>query len=409
MTRTDVTIADYFTPAARTNPYAIAKALRESAPFHATPQGLQLVTRYADCATILHDPHFGHGYGEGLNTLRPTVDPDEVFGSFLRMDPPDHTRLRRLVVKAFNHKAVMALRPRIQAITDAFVDRLLADGGADLVSELSYPLPLTIVSEMLGAPAADHPQFLRWSAAIARGQDPDELLTDEEIAARATALREFAAYFRAYIARKRAEPAVDLVSQLAAVEEEGDALTERELLDICVVLLVAGHETTANLLSNSVLNLLLHPEQAELLRARPELLPDAVDELVRYDPPVQMSLRVTLADQEVSGHRFRRGEAALILHASAHRDPSAFPRPDELDVTRFAGQPAASRHVAFGTGIHYCIGANLARLEGEVVIGTLLRRVPSLELAPSARAGVRYQPHVALRGPRELPVRVGAR
>lgn len=407
MTRTDVTIADFFTPAARANPYPIANALRESAAFHATPQGLQLVTRYADCAAILYDPHFGHGYGEGINTLRPTVDPDEVFGSFLRMDDPDHLRLRLLVAKAFTQRTVLALRPRIQAITDAFVDRLLAEGELDLVSELSFPLPLTIVCEMLGVPSADHPQFLVWSAAIARGQDPDELLTDEEIAARATALREFAAYFRAYIARRRAAPAGDLVSELAAVVDGGDRLTERELIDMCTLLVAAGHETTANLLSNSVLNLLLKPDQAELLRARPDLLPDAVDELVRYDPPVQMSLRVTLADHEVSGHQFRRGEAALILHASAHRDPTAFADPEELNVTRFTGQPAATRHVAFGTGIHYCIGANLARLEDEVVVGTLLRRVPSLRLAKQARAGVDYLPHVALRGPRELRVRVG--
>jgi cytochrome P450 len=407
MTSIDVTVADFFTPAARANPYPIANALRESAALHATPQGLQLVTRYADCAAIMYDPHFGHGYGEGLNTLRPTVDPDEVFGSFLRMDPPDHTRLRRLVVKTFNQKTVLALRPRMQAIVDAFIDRLLADGGIDLVSELSFPLPLTIISELLGVPAADHPQFLIWSAAIARGQDPDELLTDEEIAARATALREFADYFGAYIARRRAAPQGDLVSALAAVEEEGDMLTERELLDICVLLLVAGHETTANLLSGSVLNLLRHPEQAELLRTRPDLLPHAIDEFVRYDPPVQMSLRVTLADHEVAGHLFRRGEAALILHASAHRDPAAFANPDELNVTRFTGQPAATRHIAFGTGIHYCIGANLARLEDEVLVGTLLRRVPSLQLAPKARAGVDYHPHVALRGPRELLVQVG--
>ncbi len=407
MTSTDVTIADYFAPATRNNPYPVAKALRESAPLHATPQGLQLVTRYGDCALILRDPHFGHGYGEGLNPLRPTVEPDEVFGSFLRMDPPDHTRLRRLVVKAFNHKTVLALRPRMQALTDAFVGRLLADGGIDLVSELSFPLPLTIISEMLGVPAADHAQFLTWSAAIARGQDPDELLTAQEIEARATALREFTAYFRAYIARRRAEPAGDLVSALAAVEEAGDALTERELIDICILLLAAGHETTANLLSNSVLNLLLHPEQAELLRARPELLPDAIDELVRYDPPVQMSLRVALAEHEVAGHQFRRGEAALILHASAHRDAAAYPDPDRLDVRRFAGQPAATRHVAFGTGMHYCIGASLARLEGEVVVGTLLRRVPSLRLAAQSRDQVKYHPHVALRGPRELFVQAG--
>jgi len=407
MTSTDVTVADFFAPATRVNPYPVLRALRESAALHATPQGLQLVTRYADCATILHDPHFGHGYGEGLNTLRPTVDPDEVFGSFLRMDPPDHTRLRRLVAKAFTPKTVAALRPRMQAITDAVVDRLLADGGIDLVAELSFPLPLTIICEMLGVPAADHLQFLIWSAAIARGQDPDEMLTDEEIAARATAMREFAAYFRAYVARRRAIPTDDLVSVLAAVEEGGDTLTERELLDICVLLLVAGHETTANLLSNSVLALLRHPEQAELLRTRPDLLPIAIDELVRYDPPVQVSLRVTLADQEVAGHLFRRGEAALILHGSAHRDETVFANPDELNVTRFAGQPAATRHIAFGTGIHFCIGAHLARLEDEVVLETLLRRAPSLQLAPRAHAGVDYHPHIALRGPRELPVQVG--
>ena len=407
MTTTEFTIADFLNPVARANPYPIANALRESAALHATPLGLQLVTRYADCATILYDPHFGHGYGEGLNTLRPTVDPDEVFGSFLRMDPPDHTRLRRLVAKAFNHKTVAAWRPRMQAITDAFVDRLLADGGIDLVPELSFPLPLTIISEMLGVPASDHEQFLVWSAAIARGQDPDELLSAQEIAARATALREFAAYFRAYIARRRAAPAGDLVSELAAVMDGGDTLTERELIDMCTLLVAAGHETTANLLSNSMLALLRHPEQAKLLQARPDLVPDAIDELVRYDPPVQMSLRVTLAEHEVAGHRFRRGEAALILHASAHRDPAAFANPEELDVTRFVGQSAATRHVAFGTGMHYCIGANLARLEGEVVVGTLLRRVPSLELAPAARAAVAYHPHVAVRGPAELPVQVG--
>lgn len=396
-----VTAADLFTAVTRADPYAVLGALRAAAPFHPTPKGLQLVTRFADCATILGDPHFGHGYGEGINTLRPTVDPAEVFGSFLGMDPPDHTRLRKLVATAFTPRMIAGLRPRAQELADAAVERLLADGGLDLVTDLAFPLPLTLICEMLGVPAVDHQLFLGWSAAIARGQDPDELLSAAEIAARAAAMREFAAYFAAHIAQRRRAPQDDLVSRLAAVEQDGDVLSERELLDCCVLLLVAGHETTANLISNSMLALLRHPAQAALLRADPALVPAAVDELVRYDPPVQIGLRVTLADQEVSGHRFRRGDAALILFGSAHRDPAAFERPDELDVRRFVGRPAAGRHIAFGTGIHFCIGAHLARMEDEVVVGTLLRRVPGLRLATDQ---VGYRPNVSLRGPHALPV-----
>jgi hypothetical protein len=400
---------DIFDPALRADPYSGFRKLRETAPIYRTPGGLFVLTRFADCATVLDDHRWGHGYAEGLNPLRPGVNPDDVFGAFLRMDPPDHTRLRRLVSKAFTPKVIATLRQRIAELSGSMVGDLIASGGGDVVAALAYPLPLTIICEMLGVPPEDEDLFRDWSSALARGTDPDELLTQQEIAARAAALTGFAEYFRGHVASRRANPTDDLVSQLAAVEENGDVLTEREMLDTCVLLLAAGHETTANLISNGVLALARNPDQADLLRAQPDLMPAAVEEILRYDAPVQIALRVALRDCQLDGREFHRSEAVMLLLGAANRDPAAFADPERFDVARFtegAGAGAsAKRHLAFGFGIHFCLGAYLARLEAEMVLGALLGRTTAVTLAADPPP---YRPHLGLRGVASLPVQLTA-
>jgi unspecific monooxygenase len=308
------------------------------------------------------------------------------------MDPPDHTRLRRLVSKAFTARLIERLRPRIEQV----VQELLADasGEVDLIRALAYPLPVILISELLGVPAQDRDRFKGWSDALARGLDPDFLLPAADIAERDQARLEFAAYFQELSALRRSDPRDDLLSALVAVSDGGDALTEQELLATCILLLVAGHETTVNLIGNGALALLRHPDQLAWLRTHPEAVPAAIEELLRYDPPVQLTLRTALQDTELAGATIKRGELVLLLTGAANRDPTVFEDPDRLDLQR-----AASGHLSFGLGIHFCLGAPLARLEGEIALAALLRRDITL-----AGGDLAYRDNLVLRGLARLPV-----
>jgi hypothetical protein len=279
-------LIDLFNPANRADPYPACRALREAGPLHRTPLGLYLATRHADCVSVLQNTAWSHA--NEAAQMHPTIAaedaPQELPTSFLWMDPPDHTRLRGLVSRAFTPKIVAGLRPRIEQLVGELVDGALAAGEFDLIQRIAYPLPLTIVCELVGVPAKDHATVQRWSQWLARGFDPEVLLPPEAADQRSAAARDFMAYFRELIDERKRNPADDLLSALATVEDNGDTLTETELLATCVTTLVAGHETTVNLVANGILALVRNPDQFELLKEQPELIESAVEEMLRYDP-----------------------------------------------------------------------------------------------------------------------------
>jgi cytochrome P450 len=290
----------------------------------------------------------------------------------LNRDGDDHRRLRRLVTKAFTPKVVEQLRPRIQAIADELLDAVEARGSMDLSAEYAFPLPITVIAELLGVPTADQRRFEAWSNAIITPAIEPEAL--ERFFGQ---MGEFVAYLTDLFAARRADPQDDLVSALLAARDESDALTEEEVFGTVVLLIVAGHETTVGLIGNAVVNLLSHPDQLELVRADPSLIPGAVEEVLRYEGPVERTLnRWAATDVELRGQTIRRGEVVIAILGSADRDAERFPDPDRLDVQR-----EDTRHLAFGRGSHYCLGAPLARLEAEIALETLFRRLPNLRLA----------------------------
>jgi cytochrome P450 len=316
----------------------------------------------------------------------------------LDRDPPDHTRLRSLVSTAFTPRVVEGLRPRIQQIVDDLITRAEAAGGMDVIEEFAYPIPVNVICEMLGVPVADHERFRGWSLDIARGLDSIWLPPDSEIPRRSAASRHaISDYFRGLIAQRRASPRSDLLSALIAAEAAGDKLSEEELVATCILLLIAGHETTVNLIGNGMLALLRHPAELRRLRESPGLITSAVEELLRYDGPVQRTARVASADATIGGRTIAKGDMVMPFIAAADRDPAQFPEPDRLDLSR-----SDNRHIAFGWGIHFCLGAPLARIEGQIAIDALVRRLPGLELATHEPE---YRQSLTLRGLKTLPVK----
>lgn len=393
------------------DPWPVYEEIRRTSPVHRSPRGFWVLARHRDCLGVLRDRRASadgtkvdpaqapEGFGadrEGSRVLSDMLKVEQDNRPFLFRDPPDHTRLRGLVSQAFTPRMVEGLRPRTEEIVTELVDRALEAGGMDAVAEFSYPLPVRIICDMLGVPAGDQERFQGWSAALARGLDPEFLLTDEVRMERAGALLSFAEYFFALVAERRASPGPDLLSQLTLAEQEGDRLSEGELLSTAILLLVAGHETTVNLISGGLLALLSHPDQLGRLRADPSLARSAVEELLRYVSPVQLTGRVLTEDLEVEGEVLGRGQFALLLLGSANRDPDAFSDPEGLDL----GRPD-NRHLGFGFGLHHCLGAPLARLEAQVALTELIRRASVIDLATDR---VRYRTNVVLRGLAELPV-----
>jgi cytochrome P450 len=384
-------------PALLPNPYPVYAGLREASPFAEFDGAFVVAATHADCSAVLRDPRASSERGRSL--LAPPTE-DRSMPSFLSLDPPDHTRLRRLVSKAFTARVIAGLEPRIRAIsTELLTAAGQAGNSFDLVSDLAYPLPVQIISELLGVPANDHHKFAGWSQRLAQSLQPAFGMSAEEAEERTIVTRaareEFAAYFRELIATRRAAPAGDLLSELIKAEDEGQRLTEDELIATCVLLLVAGHETTVGLISNAVLALLRHPDQLAALGADPGLAAGAVEETLRYDAPVQMTGRIGRDGIMVGDITVPDGGVILMLLAAAGRDPAVFAEPDVFDIRR--GNAAA--HLAFAAGPHFCLGAPLARLEATVALQELTRRVTGAELADLA-----YKPNVNLRGPRRLIV-----
>jgi cytochrome P450 len=373
----------------RENPYPLYRHLHATAPvqWNDVLEAWTLV-RYADVVFSLTDPRFSAD-----RTVQP-ADSSWVAKSMLVSDPPDHTRLRALVQKAFTPRMIDQLRPRIIAIIGELLERVAErDGQFDLIADLAYPLPVVVIAELLGVPPEDRSVFHDWSSVLAASLDP---LVSADLMARVFPAREaLHAYLRGIIAERRREPRSDLISALVRVEERGDVLSEPELVVMCTLLLIAGHETTVNLIGNGLLALLRHRDQLERLQRSPELLGSAVEELLRFDSPVQLTGRLLRQPVEIGGHALQAGDWVLPLLGAANHDPAQFVHPEELDLAR-----NPNPHVAFGRGIHFCLGAPLARVEGQLAIGALLRRFPKLELAGEPVR--RHQ--ITLRGLGSLPV-----
>jgi cytochrome P450 len=386
---------DPFDPAFRADPYPVYRKLLAAGPVTRTPLGLWAVMGHRECSAVLRDPRFGHGDGQ-LVASQFTKDADgNTVRPFIFADPPDHTRIRSLVTKAFSARMVQRLRPRAeQLVTELLAAAGAADGAVDLMSALAYPLSDSLIGELLGVPHGDQERFRGWSKALGRGLDPDALLPPGEIERREHARAQFHEYFTTMAADRRAKPGEDLVSALVAVEEAGDTLTETELVITCTLLLSAGYATTVNLIGNGALALLRNPGQLGWLRANPGHAPAAIEELLRYDPPVQMIARVALEDAAVGDATVAAGEPVLLLIGAANRDPAVYADPDRLDLTR---EP--NRNLGFGLGIHFCVGAPLARLTAQVAIGMLAR----LEIEPAIR-DPRHNENLIMRGLAELPV-----
>ena len=391
----------------RTDPYRVYRELRDTEPVHRDPASeTWLVTRHADVQAVLRRPDVwsnDHRKARSHHRWRETMGipeaADELFSNVLLfMDPPDHTRIRNLVGKAFTPKRVQALRPRVESILDGLLEPLLDAGEGDVLSELAYPFPVTVICELLGVPVADRDLFRNRTRELAVILEWE--LGPEQLMGAASAAMAFASYFLPLFEERRREPRDDLVSALVAAEEQGDVLSPAELLTTCILLFTAGHETTMNLIGNGLLALLRHPDQLARVRDDPAIVRNAVDELLRYDSPVQLTARTALVDAEVGGRTIPAGDQAVALLGAANRDPDVFEAPDRLDL----GRTNANHHVSFGAGHHFCLGAALARLEGEVAFPRLLDAA-DLELVGEPR----WRPTATLRGLSALPVRLSRR
>ncbi|MGI5526593.1 cytochrome P450 [Streptomyces syringium] len=394
---------DPWSPRFIADPYPGYERLRAAGRVHwFEPSRQWLVPHHEDVRTLLRDRRLGRTYlhrfsHEDFGRPDPPAahEPFHVLNGngLLDLEPPDHTRIRRLVAKAFTPRTAPNLAPVVARLARGLVDGLLAEGGGDLIGALAEPLPVAVIAEMLGIPEADRGLLRPWSAAICGMY---ELNPDEEKARRAVrASLDFSAYLRELIAARRARPGDDLITALVHAHDEGDRLTEQEMVSTCVLLLNAGHEATVNATGNGWWALFRHPDQLAALRADPGLLPGAVEELMRYDTPLQLFERWVLDDIEIAGTVIPRGSEVALLFGSANRDPARFPDPDRLDVTR-----ADNPHLSLGAGIHYCLGAPLARLELITSFGELLRRSPRLRLT----AKPQWKPGFVIRGLRELLV-----
>ncbi|MCK1737606.1 cytochrome P450 [Bradyrhizobium sp. 138] len=384
------------------DPYPHYDRLRTVDPVHVTPFGQFVTSRHADVSLVMRDRRFGKDFVERSKRRYSDKIMDEpVFRSMshwmLQADPPDHTRLRGLVVKAFTARRVEDMRPRIQEIVDQAIDAVIDRGHMDLIENFAFRLPVTIICEMLGIPEDHREVFYKSSRDGGRLLDPVPLSADEIKKGNEGNLMA-QMYFQQLFELRRKNPGDDLTTQLVQAEEDGNKLTNEELTANIILLFGAGHETTVNLIGNGLLALHRNPDQLALLKARPELMVGAIEEFLRYDSSVQMTGRVALEDiDDLGGKRIPKGETVLCLLGSANRDPAVYPdRPDRLDVTRQNVKP-----LSFGGGIHFCLGAQLARIEAEIAMATLLRRLPDLRIDDVENP--EWRPTFVLRGLKRLP------
>lgn len=395
---------DLMSPAAKANPYPTFSLVRSDDPIHAmnmeNGRTTWFITRYEDALAILKDQRFIKDFRRLLTPEQREQAQGNLFTMMnthmLSFDPPDHTRLRALVNISFTPRLVEQWRERVQAIANELINAIEQQGERefDLIDEFAFPLPIIVITEMLGVPTEDRASFREWSNALLDGTgDPESFQKVRE------QMGEFTLYIRNLIATKRQQPGDDLIGRLLVAEADGDKLNETEMLAMIFLLLVAGHETTVNLIGNSTLALLQNPTQKQLLVEKPSLMKNAVEEFLRFHSPVAVGTgRWVGEDLEFGGKQMRRGDSVVVGLAAANHDPAEFAQPDDLDITR-----QENRHLAFGMGIHYCLGAPLARMEGQIAIGTLLRRLPNLRLAVPAEELV-WRPSMLLLGVSKLPV-----
>ena len=406
MTATPQTLLrDLLEPGHRAHPYPIYRQLREHGPLQLPDSNLVVFSSFADCDEVLRHPSSCSDRLKSTAAQQAIAAGQEArpFGTpgFLFLDPPDHTRLRKLVSKAFSPKVVRGLEPDIAALVDGLLDKVGAEGRLEIIADLAYPLPVAVICRLLGVPIEDEPKFSWASALLAQGLDPFIAFTGQPqgFEERLEAGLWLRGYLRDLLRLRRADPGEDLMSGLIAVEEAGDQLTEEEIVATCNLLLIAGHETTVNLIANGALALLRHPEHWAALGQDSSRASAIIEETLRYDPPVQLVSRVAGEDMNIGeqGVRVPKGDTMLLLLAAAHRDPAVIERPDEFNPTR-----DSVRHLAFGLGPHFCLGAPLARLEATVALSALTKRFPNARLAKEPA----YKPNVTLRGVADLVVAV---
>lgn len=383
-------------PANRADPYRLCAQFRDRGPLQLPDANLAVFLSYRDCDEVLRHPSSS---SENANSTvakqqaeAGTAPPRQGPPGFLFLDPPDHTRLRKLVSKAFAPRVVSALQPDIRSLVDGLLDRVAEKGQFEVVEDFAYPLPVAVICRLLGVPLEDEPQFSRASALLAQALDPFSTITGvpaevaNERQQAGTWLRD---YFHGLIDKRRSRPGEDLLTGLIAVEESGDQLTEEEIVSTCNLLLIAGHETTVNLIGNAVLAMLRNPGQWAALGADSDRAPAIVEETLRYDPPVQLAGRIALADMVIGGIEVPAGDVMMLLLAGANRDPAEYDRPDVFDPDR-----KNLRHLGFGRGAHYCLGAPLARLEASVALAAVAARFPNARLDGEPQ----YKTNVTLRG-----------
>ncbi len=392
-----------FSPEVIADPYPMYRQLREGSPVLELPEAnLVVLTRYADVQALLRDKRLGHTLFEHLSAAErdahlanPAVA--NLARTMLVQNPPDHTRLRGLVVKAFDARRVAAMRERIRAIAHELIDHFVDRSEGDLKALFNHPLPVIVICDMLGIPEEDRAQFVQGTRISGRLIDPSPM-TEAELAEANESTLESQRYFETLCERRRREPREDLITALVESETEHGRLSKDELTSNIALLFAAGHETTVNLLGNALLALYRNREQLDILRRDPALLPTAVEEFLRYDSSVQLTGRDALVDAEIAGVKLPKGRSVIALLGAANRDPAAFERPDELDVTRQGVKP-----LSFGGGIHHCLGAQLARLEAAEALAALFQRLPDLQLTEIDSP--QWKPTITLRGVKALPAR----
>lgn len=389
-------------PANRADPYPLFAQIRGLGPLPMPDSRMTVFSGFADCEAVLRHPD------ACSDSMKSSVVQQQLASGampprgntpgFLFLDPPDHTRLRRLAQQAFAPRVVRALEPEIDAMVDRLLDAMAAAGSADLIADLAYPLPVAVICRLLGVPVDDEPRFSRAAALVAQALDPIMSITgapDPDVDARLQAGAWLRAYLGELVERRRADPADDLISALIAAKEDGDQLTADEIVATCNLLLIAGHETTVNLIANAAQVMLRAPQLWAALAADPGLAGSIVEETLRFDPPVQLVMRIAGADMRIGAVDIPRGDTMLLLLAAAQRDPGMYEAPDEFRLER---EPV--RHLSFGLGPHFCLGAPLARLEARVALAKLAARFPEARLAGEPG----YKPNVTLRGLATLSV-----
>jgi len=394
----------FLTPEFLADPYPTYHRMRAEAPVYWSERfNAWMLTRYAEVKPALHDSRLNSGQrmaaimGQLPKSVQPEMKPlyEHLTKWVAFTDPPNHTRLRTLVGKAFTAHMVQRLRPQIQAIVDELLDAVQSAGQMDVVRDFSFPLPATVISSMLGIPRKDHEQFRSWSDDIVHFVSAGDITVEAARKAQHSVV-ELSNYFRRLVAERREKPEPDLISELITAEEQGDKLTQDELFAMFVQLFFAGHETTTGLINNALLALFKFPDERQRLQNDPSLIASAVEEFLRYDNSVQRQARVANVDVELGGQLIRKGQYALLFIAAANRDQAIFPDPDRLDISR-----TENKHLAFGHGIHFCLGGPLARIEGQIAIETLLRRMPNVQPAYDSLS---WEPLLAVRKLKSFPV-----